>query len=279
MKTPWFTKPSSSSGYLRYFPRFQPMCLTSSLVGKKDGLWRLCIDYKGLINQTVKDKFLILLLDNLLYELGRSNTKLDLRAGYHQLRMHKDDVYKTTFRGGASLGEHVQHLQVVLDVLRIHIFQELTNSQHLEAVARILKTCMLLSTVCARLFMGKFPNRCQRRAAFDMLKKVHCSAPVLALPDFNRTFIRETEASGFGFEQFLCKILILLPILVMGYNFEIPFKKGQENKVADALLVSSCGKMVIFVAIDRLSKETHFKALAHPFITLKVTQYNVDNIE
>ncbi|GJZ38308.1 putative reverse transcriptase domain-containing protein [Tanacetum coccineum] len=87
---PGFIKPSSS-----------PWGAPVLFVKKKDGSLRMCIDYRELNKLTVKNRYPLPRIDDLFDQLQGSSvySKIDLRSGYHQLRVREEDISKTAFRG------------------------------------------------------------------------------------------------------------------------------------------------------------------------------------
>ncbi|KAJ9559068.1 hypothetical protein OSB04_013682 [Centaurea solstitialis] len=208
-------------------PSSSPFSSPVLLVKKKDGSWRFCIDYRAVNKATVLDKFPIPVIEELLDELSgaRIFSKLDLKSGYHQIRMKPEDVQKTAFRTHQG---HYEFLVMPFGLVNAPAtFQGLMNKgvevddTKIQAIrdwkipsnVTELRGFLGLSGYYRRFIQGygeiaapltellkknQFAWSDEAQGAFEELKVRLSNAPVLRLPNFTEEFVIETDASGFG---------------------------------------------------------------------------------
>ena len=117
-------------------------------VQKKDGTLRMCIDYRALNKITIHDKYPLPRTDELLEKVRGSNLlkpSLDLASGYHQIRIHNDDVPKTAF---TASGDHYEFLVMPFGLTNAPAtFQRCMNSlfKHLPFVVVYLDDILIFS--------------------------------------------------------------------------------------------------------------------------------------
>nr|GEZ31546.1 reverse transcriptase domain-containing protein [Tanacetum cinerariifolium] len=196
-------KKLQDKGFIR--PSSSPWEASVLFVKKKDGSFRMCIDYRELNKLSVKNHYPLPRIDDLFDQLQGSQffSKIDLRSGYHQLRVHEDDIPKTAFR------THYGHFEftVILFVLGhviigdgIHV-----DPNKIEAVKNY---------------------KAPRTPTEDKLG----NAPVLALPDGLVDFMVYCDASGIGLG-----CVLMQRELFSDYDYEIRYHPGKANVITDAL--------------------------------------------
>nr|GEW97866.1 putative reverse transcriptase domain-containing protein [Tanacetum cinerariifolium] len=106
-------------------PSSSPWGVLILFVKKKDESFRMCIDYRELNKLTIENRYPLPRIEDLFDQLQGSHylSKIDLRSGYHQLRVHEDDILKTAFRTRYGheftiREERERHLGLVLELLK-----------------------------------------------------------------------------------------------------------------------------------------------------------------
>nr|GEY36716.1 putative reverse transcriptase domain-containing protein [Tanacetum cinerariifolium] len=135
-------KKLSDKGFIR--PSSSPWGAPVQFVKKKDGSFRMCIDYRELNKLTVKNHYLLPRIDNLFDQLQGSSvySKIELRSGYHQLRVREEDIPKEKNSFQNSLWPlQISGYAIWFDerTCRIHGPHEPDHEEHLKAILELLE--------------------------------------------------------------------------------------------------------------------------------------------
>ncbi|GKA88269.1 putative reverse transcriptase domain-containing protein [Tanacetum coccineum] len=228
-------KELSDKGFIR--PSSSPWGAPILFVKKKDGSFRMCIDYRELNKLTVKNRYPLPRIDDLFDQLQGSSiySKIDLRSGYHQLRVREEDIPKTAFR--TRYGHYEFRVMPFGLTNAPAVFMDLMNrvckpyldkfviwaftwiQPKIEAVKNWaspttpseIRQFLGLAGYYRRFIEGfskiakpmtelmqknqKFDWGEEQEEAFQLLKQKLCTTPILALPEGSEDFVVYCDAS------------------------------------------------------------------------------------
>ncbi|GJT93324.1 putative reverse transcriptase domain-containing protein [Tanacetum coccineum] len=218
-------------------PSLSPWGAPVLFVKKKDGSFSMCIDHRELNKLTVKNRYPLPRIYDLFDQLQGSQffSKIDLRSGYHQLRVHEDDIPKTAFRTRYGHFKFTvmpfgltNALAIFMDLMNrvcrpyldkfvivfiddILIYCKTQGSIKVQSLGHVIngngihvgpsKIEAVKNWKAPRTPTEKsntFDWGGEHELAFQTLKDKLCNAPVLALPDGPEDFVVYCDASGIG---------------------------------------------------------------------------------
>ncbi|KAL0420474.1 UNVERIFIED_CONTAM: Transposon Ty3-G Gag-Pol polyprotein [Sesamum latifolium] len=193
-----------NKGYVR--ESLSPYAVSMLLVPKKDGTWRMCVDCRAINNITIRYRHPIPRIDDMLDELNGSSIffNIDLQSGYHQIRMKEGDEWKIAFKTKHGLYECEG---IIVDEEKVKAIRDwptpttIGEVRSFHGLARFYRQFVKdFSTIAAPLNELTKKNvpfkwRNAQEKAFQAIKEKLTHAPLLALPDFGKTFEIECDAS------------------------------------------------------------------------------------
>jgi hypothetical protein len=188
-----------------------PCVVPTVLSPKKEGGWRMCTDSRVINKITIRYRFPLPRMDDLMDCLSGEKyfSKIDLKSGYHQIRMREGDEWKTTFKTNEGLYEWLvmpfgltnapsTFMRLMNEVLRefigkfviVYLDDILIYSKSVEEHLKHLAT--------VKKWHKSFHWTAEAEKSFNLLKRKITEQPVLVLPDFLKTFQVKCDASGFA---------------------------------------------------------------------------------
>nr|GEX32157.1 putative reverse transcriptase domain-containing protein [Tanacetum cinerariifolium] len=256
----------SDKGFIR--PSSSPWGAPVLFVKKKDGSFRMCIDYRQLNKLTIKNRYLLPRIDDLFDQLQGSSvySKIDLRSGYHQIRVREKDIPITAFR--TCYGHY--EFQVMLFGLTNApaVFMDLMNREEHEEHLRIILELLQKEKLYAKFSKCEFWLDSVKFLGYVINSQgVHVD-PVKV------EAIKSWTAPKSPTERRWIELL-------SDYDCEIRYHLGKANVIADALSRKDMEKPLrkwenvtmdfvtglprtpsgydpIWVIVDRLTKSAHF---------------------
>ncbi|GKE20365.1 putative reverse transcriptase domain-containing protein [Tanacetum coccineum] len=179
-------------------------------VKKKDGSFRMCIDYQELNKLMVKNRYPLLRIDDLFNQLQGSSiySKIDLRSGYHQLRVHEEDILKPHSELDMDImnfnkQEHEEHLKLILGLIKKeHLYAKFSKCEFW--IPKVQFLGHMIDSQGIHVDPAKIESikdwaspktTTEIQTVFQLIKQKLISAPILALPKESEEFIVYYDAS------------------------------------------------------------------------------------
>ncbi|GJZ53888.1 putative reverse transcriptase domain-containing protein, partial [Tanacetum coccineum] len=271
-------------GFIR--PSHSPWGAPVLFVKKKDGSFRMCIDYRELNKITIKNRYPLPRIDDLFDQLQGACyfSKIDLRSGYHQLRVHEDDIPKTAFRTRYG---HFEFTVMPFGLTNAPaVFMDLMNrvcKPYLDKFVIVFIDDILIYS------KTKEEHEVHLKLVLELLRKEKLYSEafkqenVLAerLHGLDQQMERKEDGSLYFMDRIWVPLVgdVRMVILNEAHKSKYLVHPGADNMyhdLRDMYWWPGMKKDVATYVIDRLTKSAHFLAIYEDFSTEKLARLYID---